>query len=232
VLVVPVIDLMGGHVVHARRGDRSNYRPLASALVPSSDPLDVVAALLAFAPFPMIYAADLDAILQRGGHRDLLLHIAERFPALTLWVDAGFANAHAAAPWFGARRLVPVIGSESLTSSQALAAMLAARPDAILSLDTRGEQPLGPPALFEEPERWPERVIVMTLDRVGAGQGPAFARLASMRSRAPGKKLIAAGGVRDASDLDALDAAGVHAVLVASALHDGSLDRATLSRFL
>jgi phosphoribosylformimino-5-aminoimidazole carboxamide ribotide isomerase len=232
VLVVPVIDLMGGQVVHARRGDRSNYRPLASALAPSSDPLDVVGGLLAFAPFPVIYAADLDAILHRGGHRDLLLRIAERFPSLTLWVDAGLADPEAAEPWFGAHRLVPVIGSESLASSDALAAMLVARPDAILSLDTRGDQPLGPPALFSQPQRWPERVIVMTLDRVGAGQGPAFARLASLLAQAPGKKLIAAGGVRDARDLDALDAAGIHAVLVASALHDGSLERAALSRFL
>jgi phosphoribosylformimino-5-aminoimidazole carboxamide ribotide isomerase len=35
--------------------------------------------------------------------------------------------------------------------------------------------------------------------------------------------VIAAGGVRDAADLAALDAAGVPAVLVASALHDGRL---------
>ena len=53
VLVVPVIDLMGGQVVHARRGDRSNYRPLESALARSSDPLEVVRALLAAAPFPL-----------------------------------------------------------------------------------------------------------------------------------------------------------------------------------
>ena len=93
VLVVPVIDLMGGQVVHARRGDRSNYRPLESALTRSSDPLEVVRALLAAAPFPAIYAADLDAILQRGDHRETLLDIADRFPSLTLWVDAGFAQA-------------------------------------------------------------------------------------------------------------------------------------------
>ena len=92
-LIVPVIDLMGGQVVHARRGDRSNYRPLESALVRSSDPLGVVAALLAAAPFPAIYAADLDAILQRGEHRAVLLGMVDRFPALTLWVDAGFGTA-------------------------------------------------------------------------------------------------------------------------------------------
>jgi phosphoribosylformimino-5-aminoimidazole carboxamide ribotide isomerase len=232
VLIVPVIDLMGGQVVHARRGDRSNYRPLESALVASSDPVEVVAALLAAAPFPAIYAADLDAILQRGGHRDALLEIADRFPALTLWVDAGFATAAQLRPWLKSQRTVPVLGSESLASLDDLAQLLAAAPDAILSLDTRGEQPLGPALLFSEPQRWPQRVVVMTLDRVGAGQGPALPRLRATLEQAPGRKIIAAGGVRNSADLEMLEAMGVHAVLIASAIHDGTLDRATLGRFV
>jgi len=232
VLIVPVIDLMGGQVVHARRGDRSNYRPLESALVSSSDPLEVVATLLAAAAFPAIYAADLDAILRRGEHRDLLLSIVDRFPALTLWVDAGFGEATQLAPWRAGERVVPVIGSESLASLDDLAALLTAAPEAILSLDTRAEQPLGPALLFSEPQRWPQRVVVMTLDRVGAGQGPALARLRSTLDQAPGRKIIAAGGVRNAADLEMLEAMGVHAVLIASAIHDGTLDRATLARYV
>lgn len=231
-LVVPVIDLMGRQVVHARRGDRSNYRPLQSTLVRSSDPLEVVRALLAAAPFPAIYAADLDAILQRRDHRETLLHIADRFPTLTLWVDAGFAQASQLRPWMSNGRIVPVIGSESLAAPDDLADLLAAAPQSILSLDTRAEQPLGPAELFYEPQRWPERVVVMTLDRVGAGQGPALARLRATIEQAPEKKLIAAGGVRDASDLEALAAMGVHAVLIASAIHDGTLDRAALARYV
>jgi phosphoribosylformimino-5-aminoimidazole carboxamide ribotide isomerase len=232
VLIVPVIDLMGGQVVHARRGDRSNYRPLESALAHSSDPLEVVRALLAAAPFPAIYAADLDAILQRGEHREMLLHIADRFPALTLWVDAGFGRVSQLRPWMRSGGVVPVIGSESLATLDDLADLLAIAPQAILSLDTRAEQPLGPAALFNEPQRWPERVVVMTLDRVGAGQGPALARLRATLEQAPGKKVIAAGGVRHVQDLDMLEAMGVHAVLIASALHDGTLDRAALARYV
>lgn len=231
-LVVPVIDLMGGQVVHARRGDRANYRPLESNLARSSDPLEVVGALLAFAPFPAIYAADLDAILQRGGHRETLLRVVRQFPALTLWLDAGFARAAQLQPWLGTERVVPIIGSESLAHVDDLAGMLAAAPEAILSLDSRAERPLGPPALFGQPHLWPGRVVVMTLDRVGAGRGPALARLRETLKQAPGRKVIAAGGVRDAADLTALDAMGIHAVLIASALHDGTLDRAAVERFV
>jgi phosphoribosylformimino-5-aminoimidazole carboxamide ribotide isomerase len=229
VLVVPVLDLMAGQVVHARRGDRSNYRPLESKLVPSSEPLAVVAALLALAPFDTIYIADLDAILRRGHHRDVLDRIHIEFPALGLWLDAGFGEPGDLAPWSRAQR-TPVIGSESLASVDALAAMRAAAPDAILSLDTRGDHPLGPPDLFDAPELWPERTIVMTLDRVGSGGGPSFDGVRQAIGSAPDKRLIAAGGVRNATDLDELEALGAHAVLVATAIHDGTLDRAALTR--
>jgi phosphoribosylformimino-5-aminoimidazole carboxamide ribotide isomerase len=229
VLLVPVLDLMAGQVVHARRGDRANYRPLASKLTPSSEPLAVVGALLALGPFDTIYIADLDAILRRGHHRDVLDRIQAAFPALDLWLDAGFGAPGDLAAWPRARR-TPVIGSESVASVDAFAAMHAAAPDAILSLDTRGDRRLGPPELFDAPGLWPERTIVMTLDRVGSGGGPSFDGLRQAIGRAPGKRLIAAGGVRDAADLDALEALGAHAVLVATAIHDGTLDRTTLTR--
>ena len=47
--IVPVIDLLGGQAVRARRGDRANYRPVQSALVAGSDPVDVARARLAAA---------------------------------------------------------------------------------------------------------------------------------------------------------------------------------------
>jgi len=96
----------------------------------------------------------------------------------------------------------------------------------------REDRPLGPPALFDRPGLWPPRVIVMTLDRIGAGQGPALNRLRATLTQAPGKQVIAAGGVRDTHDLETLEAMGVHAVLVASAIHDGTLTPAALTRFL
>jgi len=111
VLIVPVIDLMDGRVVHARRGDRANYRPLQSVLTPSSEPAEVVRALLEFAPFPAIYAADLDAILRRGEHAVLVREIVQRFRPLDLWLDAGFGAASDLEPWRNTPGIVPVIGS-------------------------------------------------------------------------------------------------------------------------
>jgi len=68
-------------------------------------------------------------------------------------------------------------------------------------------------------------VIVMTLDRVGAGSGPDLATLDAVRKRAGDRVLIGAGGVRNAADLRAAEAAGAAAWLVASALHDLAIPR-------
>ena len=73
-----------------------------------------------------------------------------------------------------------MLGSES----QRDPALVAARRDALLSLDFRGDAFQGPPELLARPELWPERVIVMTLGRVGSGAGPDFDRLAAIRARA------------------------------------------------
>ena len=228
--VVPVIDLMAGQVVHARRGDRASYAPIVTPLAASSDPLAVVDGLLAHAPFRTLYVADLDAIRGQGDHREVIARIRERHAALRLWVDAGVGSATALAPWT-TLGVTPVIGTESLPSRAALGEIVSACPDALLSLDTRAGQPLGPAEIFDDATCWPGAVIVMTLDRVGSGSGPAVAALQEVMTRAAGRKVIAAGGVRSAEDLERLAALGVHAALVASAIHDGSLDRAALARF-
>jgi len=225
-----VIDLRQGQVVRAVRGERSAYRPVVSRLVAGSVPCEVAAALLARAPgggTPVLYVADLDA-LQGGAPQVLVLRsLLEAHPRLELWIDAGFAQASAAdaladAVGADAARLRPVFGSESLASRAALAA-LAERPDAILSLDERHGRPLDAAGCRTAPELWPATVIVMTLDRVGSGAGPDLATFVRLRERAPHRRWIGAGGVRDAADLHAAAAAGADAWLVASALHDGTL---------
>jgi phosphoribosylformimino-5-aminoimidazole carboxamide ribotide isomerase len=162
----------------------------------------------------------------------LLSRLEQRFPSLTLWVDAGFSTHSQIETWSTATRAVPVIGSESVAQLENLGAMLAAAPNPVLSLDTRGDQTLGPADLFTSPHLWPQRVIVMTLERVGTAQGPALAELRQTLELAGEKKIIAAGGVRNGHDLEKLEAMGVYAVLIATAIHDGTLEPTELSRYL
>ncbi|MPT22417.1 MAG: nickel transporter [Starkeya sp.] len=226
-----MIDLMGGAVVHARRGARDAYRPIETPLSATAAPSDVADGLLALGAFRTLYIADLDAIAGRGGHDAQLQALAVRHPGLALWVDAGEAYPEALA-----RRVVygpgrPVVGSESLAGlAQAEAALASGA--GLLSLDYGPEGPRGPEALHDNAALWPEAVIVMTLARVGAGQGPDLERLAATLEQAEGRRVYAAGGVRDVGDLHRLAELGVAGVLLASALHDGRLSRADIAAFM
>ena len=215
--VIPVLDLIEGLVVRAKMGDRDAYRPIETPLSATADPVDVTSGLMQLGPFQTLYIADLDAIRGRGDNFAALGRLREAFPGVELWIDNGAATL--AAVEATRRYGVPVIGSES----QADATLVGARRDALLSLDFRGEAFQGPPELLSRPDLWPERVIVMTLHRVGGGTGPDLERLAAIRARADGRRLYAAGGVRDSADLAALKRAGAAGVLVASALHDGRI---------
>ena len=125
---------------------------------------------------------------------------------MALWVDAGFAEPRSVAAFLASGLGLPVIGSESQSDAD-LVVRLGDR--AVLSLDTRGAERLGPAALHDDSALWPSEVIAMTLAQVGAGAGPDLAALAALRARAPHRCLYAAGGVRGPDDLRALRAAGI-----------------------
>lgn len=228
--IIPVIDLMHGLVVHARQGRRELYRPLRSPLCDSPEPEAVVAGLLGLHPFRTLYIADLDALMGRAPQTALTARLRRGFPDLELWIDQGWAGPGDFGNSPAGGNALPVIGSESLDGARL--DWLADPPAPfILSLDRRDGKPLGPASLPERPELWPETLILMNLSRVGGGGGPDFAQAGEFGRRHPGRRWIAAGGVRHAEDLDRLAALGMAGVLLASALHGGAVDARVLERF-
>ena len=101
----------------------------------------------------------------------------------------------------------------------------------VLSLDFQEDRLLDGAGAAQEPQLWPNRLIIMSLSHVGSGRGPDYARLLDFRQRYPEKGIIAAGGVRNAQDLRKLDAMGMHAALLASALHNGEITAELLQTY-
>jgi phosphoribosylformimino-5-aminoimidazole carboxamide ribotide isomerase len=225
--VIPVIDLKGGTVVRARMGQRDQYRPIVTPLSPTSDAVDVTRGLLSLHPFATLYVADIDAIEGRPDNQAVIGRLQSQFPELVLWVDSGIADLHRATAWLASGRGILVIGSETLVDTT-LARRLAGERRVVLSLDF-ADAFRGPPALLAEPDTWPQKIIVMTLARVGSGAGPDLARLTAIRRAAAERSVYAAGGVRNADDLAALARAGLAGALVASSLHDGKLRSAEIA---
>jgi phosphoribosylformimino-5-aminoimidazole carboxamide ribotide isomerase len=222
--IIPVIDLKGGEVVRAQRGERHLYAPIKTPLSPTSRPADVVAGFLAIHPFRTIYVADLDAIAGKSADSACVAELEAAFPDLSFWVDAGIGTRAEASAWLATHNGDLVLGSESLRDPD-LIASLSTLPRSFLSLDFRADQFQGPARLAEDESLWPTRLIVMSLARVGSQAGPDLDRLRKIRAQAADRHtLYAAGGVRGPEDLSLLAQAGIAGVLVASALHAGHID--------
>jgi HisA/HisF family protein len=229
--VVPVLDLKGGVVVHARRGNRAEYAPLQSPLVEGSEPVAVAQALCAICQTRHLYVADLDAIAGEPVDEATLSALAG---VADPWVDAGATTTENAATLARAGVVRNVIGTESIAPGWLTGpARATPQPPVVLSVDLRDGRLISP-----DPEiagREPvaavplatalgvRELLVIDLARVGSGAGPPLRPVAELATALPGVAIYAGGGVRDDADLRALESAGAAGALVATALHEGRI---------
>ncbi len=239
--VYPVLDLRGGIAVHAVRGERERYQPLASELVASSRPLDVALAIRDRYRLDSLYVADLDALT---GGADPSAAIDELIDnGFQLMVDAGVRTAACARRQLDAGVTAVIVALETARGPDELASVVEAigRERAIFSLDLRAGRALA------QGSSWPttdpaelvavaesvgyRRIIVLDLAAVGTRSGPASLDLVEALSiRHPEIEISTGGGVRSPRDLDLLERAGAKGALIGTALHDGSLLPKDLAR--
>lgn len=221
--VIPVIDLRGGTVVKARAGIRDSYAPIVTPLASTAEPAEVAHGMLAACPSDTLYVADLDAIVDGVPPDEVsLAAIRAACPGVTCWVDAGFWEIATVTRFLKAGFGRPVLGSESQRDTGLVRAL---GDRAILSLDTRGDEQLGPAELHEDAALWPRDIIVMTLGRIGSDGGPDVSAVEEILARRPEVRAYAAGGIRGEQDIAMLERAGIAGALVASAIHGGVLTK-------
>ena len=231
--IIPVIDLLNGVVVHAKKGDRKSYQAIQSSLTKSSQPIDIVSALLDLYPFEQFYIADLNAIqkLEKpcSSNYNVIESITQQFPTLKLWVDAGISNNTELNIW-QRLNIQLVLGSENFTHLNSFTSLNHDK-NFVLSLDFMPHGYQGPLELLTHNEYWPHDVIVMSLEHVGANQGVNSDLLNQILAKANGFNVYAAGGIRGGEDLATLNKMGVHGALVATALHLGQLSKQELNTY-
>jgi phosphoribosylformimino-5-aminoimidazole carboxamide ribotide isomerase len=235
--VIPVIDLKGNNVVHAKHGLRDMYLSVQSVLSASSDVFSIVEGLLKLYPFRTIYIADIDAITNAGNHFEQIELLSGLYPQVTWWVDNGVRNVNARLLYTPQANIRAVFGSELIHTLQDYRAVSYAYESRhVLSLDKLDNAELGAAELHNTGLYWPDDAICMTLNNVGSDAGPDIVRLQALQqlnlARKKPANLFAAGGVRNMEDLLALKQLGAAGALVASALHNGSIKSADIVKLM
>ena len=229
--LIPVIDLQHGEVVSAVGGQRDRYNALQTPLSASTTFPGVADGLLHYCPSPILYVADLDAIEGVGNHTKIIAAYLKARPSIGIWLDSGLRELSVSALKRLPDNLQVVVGSENFLESADLHSFLPAFGGQILlSLDFRGSEFLGPKHLLEKKDYWPARIIVMTLNAVGKGEGPDFQRVAKIVELAGKREVFAAGGVRSLADIKQLSDIGAAGALVSTALHTGQIKTGDLDQ--
>lgn len=215
--IVLALDLLGGVVVHGRRGERESYRPLDFGPAGTSDPLTLIERLSPRS----VYIADLDRLMGRGDQTALVRECAARVDRC--YVDRGIRSPE---DFLAIGNVENVVGTE--TGGPDFTRYAAG----YLSVDIKGGRviPSGddPIAFSARAREWRfSGAIVLNITSVGTGAGLPIPTLAGIRRAYPGR-LLYGGGISGERDLKNLDDLGYDGAIVATAVHRGTIPALSL----
>lgn len=234
------MDVLDGVVVHAKRGERDQYKPinLFSSIVSSSDPVHVIDEIKP----AEVYIADLNRLMNTGDNREILKELRARNRELKIMLDYGIKGLEDLKEAVGAEIADNLVLGTETTSMDLIDA--ASKSDMLndkcvsVSVDlfnkevlTRDKRlRLDPLLLVKALNDYPiEDVIVLDLDRVGTKSGIDFDFL-SLAVAVSEHNILCGGGVRGYEDIYRMEQIGVKGALVATALHDGSIPASAIRK--
>jgi len=213
-MLIPSIDLMEGKVVQLVQGSRK-----ALEFDNLQEWVD------RFAKYPLVQVIDLDAAMGRGHNQDMVRQIASQIPCQ---VGGGLRTIETAQATLdlGARRVI--LGSSLISEgaintnfAQELSAKLG--PDKLVfAVDSRGglvsikgwkeSTTIRAADMMRALEPYCAAFLYTNIDTEGLLQGIPLDTIRELR-HSTNRNLIAAGGIRNQEEIDALDAMGVDAVV-------------------
>lgn len=242
--LIPVLDLRLGQAVHARRGEREQYQPVASALLPGQlgDALGLARTYRQTLRAKRCYLADLDAIQGLMPQWDLIASIANPVTGFGpgLLVDAGLSTPEQVEGLVSAGAGDLIVGLETLPTFADLSEIVkeAGEHPVVFSLDLLDGKPVrrrtGRIATQEAvalelgaraADAGCRALLVLDLSAVGSEAGPRNLELLEALKKMTGMPVYSGGGVRSRKDLKLLEDVGCDAALVGTALHAGTIGR-------
>ena len=239
--VYPVIDLMDGVVVRGVAGQRDQYRPIRSCLADQADALAVAHGFRDRLGLQSLYVADLDAIVHGRPNAGLYRQLVDA--GFKLLIDAGLRDVAGAEALLDAGADAAIAGLETIQGPGQLQQLCEKHGTdrIVFSLDMQAGVPLGGLDRWKRADVFAiatqaiqagiRRMIVLDLAQVGVGNGLTTISLCHrLRQEFSDIEIITGGGIRDLTDLLSLQSARIDGVLMASALHNGSVGLRELER--
>lgn len=220
-MLIPSIDLMGGKIVQLVQGKKKKLE---------FD--DFEEWIQRFSAYPLVQLIDLDAAMEQGNNAAAVKQTAARLPCQ---VGGGIRSIEAARTMLDAGAQRVIVGSALFLDGKLDRAFAERLCDAVgrerlvFALDAIGGQvtihgwktitTLTPLEMIKHLESWCGGFLYTNVDTEGLLAGFPLDRIQPLRA-ATSRHLIAAGGIRSQSEIDALHAIGVDAV-VGMALYQG-----------
>lgn len=212
-MLIPSIDLMAGRIVQLVQGEKLKL---------AFDDFEYW--INRFSAYPLVQLIDLDAAMRQGSNADLIAMIAKRLPCqvgggirtvgqVRALLDAGVHRVILGSVLFDGNGIAtePAAALSSAIGSDRLVASIDTKGGRVAVRGWKDSVNLSPEDAMRALEPYCSAFLYTHVDTEGTLQGFPFERAQTLR-RLTARQLIVAGGIREQSEIDALDAIHVDAV--------------------
>ena len=224
-IVIPAIDLRGGHAVRLLRGDPASETSYAEDPVKVAERFQEEGAR-------RLHVIDLDAALTQGDNREVVKDICHAV-AIPVQVGGGIRSLQDIGALLEAGASRAILGTAAAADPGFVSrAVEEFAEHVVVAADVRGghvmvhgwteEGPTLEAAVAALDDAGAPRYLITSIARDGTLEGPDI-RLYTHVLKLTGTPLIASGGVRDAADVWALRDLGCEAVVTGKALYEKTL---------
>ena len=224
--IVPAVDVLDGRAVRLLRGDYDRIE------IDAGDPLALVREAAATSP-PLVHVVALGAARDGGAPVELAHAVSRAAAPVPVQLGGGVREVADALSLAEAGIARVVVGTAAFGEVPLREFVAALDEQLVVSIDVAGgivrtagwlesSELTTREALARCTEAGVLRIVCTAIDRDGARGGPDLDLLREVRAQFGGS-ILAAGGIRDAADVDAVRMLGIDGVVVGRAWLDGTL---------
>jgi phosphoribosylformimino-5-aminoimidazole carboxamide ribotide isomerase len=239
--IIPVIDILNCKAVHAKKGERTKYRPLESYIFETPDPIEIITNLKQKFNFNEFYIADLDSIINKTPNIQILEGLLE-IPNIEIILDPGVVDITDIILFSELKIKSLILGLETIKSFNIIRQSLQVlnQNSIIISIDLYQGQVLSQSRdikkytlvdLVRKIESFGiKNIILLDLFRVGqkiGGIPPTYVKILQNFNG----NIFVGGGIKNTKDILDYREQNFSGVLIATALYDGTIKIENLREF-